>query len=293
MTPILVAGGAGQVGRALIARGGVFFGLTHAELDITAIDQVRAVLGRYRPGAVVNAAAYTAVDRAESDAAAAYAINRDGPGNLAAVTAEQGIPLLHLSTDYVFDGSGAAVYRETDPTGPTGVYGASKLAGEAAVRAANPRHVILRTSWVYGPSTGNFVATMLRLAAERPELRVVDDQRGGPTEAAAIAAAIGTIVTQLHADGPWGTYHFSGAPAVTWHDFARAVIERAAPRLSQIPTLTPIRTADYPTPARRPANSVLDCTKIERAFGIRQPDWRVSLAAVVAAIQDQMGNMAR
>ncbi|HLZ66456.1 MAG TPA: dTDP-4-dehydrorhamnose reductase [Aliidongia sp.] len=301
MSPILVVGAGGQVGRALCARreflGREIVGLTRGDLDITDLTEVRSALATRPFSAVINAAAYTAVDRAESDAAAAYAINRDGPGNLAVATAELDIPLLHISTDYVFDGASAGAYRESDPTGPTGIYGASKLAGEAAVRSAQPRHIILRTSWVYGPSTGNFVATMLRLAADRPELRVVADQHGGPTEAAAIADALLTIAGQLGQErapsAPWGTYHFSGAPAVSWHGFAAEIVTRAASRLRQVPTVTAIATADYPTPARRPANSVLDCTKIERQFGIRQPDWQASLSVVVEAILDLQRNNAR
>lgn len=291
MNAVLVVGAGGQVGRALVARGAL--GLARADLDITDLARVRAALAAQPFRAVINAAAYTAVDRAESDAAAAYAINRDGPGNLAVATAELGIPLLHISTDYVFDGGTVGAYRETDPVGPTGVYGASKLAGEAAVRAAQPRHIILRTSWVYGPSVGNFVATMLRLAADRPALRVVADQTGGPTPAAAIADALLAVAARLEGDVPWGTYHFSGAPAVTWHGFAETIVDHAAPALARIPAVTPIATADYPTPARRPANSVLDCTKIEQAFGIRQPDWRASLGAIVTAIQDLQRNNAR
>jgi dTDP-4-dehydrorhamnose reductase len=289
MTSVLVAGAGGQVGRALCALDGVdgiaIVGRTRADLDITDLAQVRAALAAGRFAAVINAAAYTAVDKAESDEAAAYAINRDGARILAIATAERDIPLLHISTDYVFDGTGAGPYRETDPTGPTGVYGASKLAGEQAVRAANPRHIILRTSWVYGPSTGNFVATMLRLAADRPALRVVGDQRGGPTAAAAIADALMSMVRQLGHGEPWGTYHFSGAPAVTWHGFAQEIIAHAASRLAQVPTVTAIGTADYPTPARRPANSVLDCSKIEAQFGIRQPDWQASLGGIVETLQ--------
>jgi dTDP-4-dehydrorhamnose reductase len=289
MSPILVVGAGGQVGRALCARHvpgeREIVGLARRALDITDLVQVRAAIAARPYRAVINAAAYTAVDKAEGDAAAAYAINRDGPHNLAVATAEHGIPLLHVSTDYVFDGTAADAYREEDATGPTGIYGLSKLAGEAAVRAANPRHVILRTSWVYAPSAGNFVATMLRLAAERPELRVVDDQRGGPTEAAAIADALLAIVERLDRGQPWGTYHFSGAPATTWHGFAREIIAAGAPRLPAVPKVTAIRTADYPTPARRPANSVLDCRKIEAQFGIRQPDWTTGLGAVVEAIQ--------
>jgi dTDP-4-dehydrorhamnose reductase len=289
MTSVLVVGAGGQVGRALCAldgAGGIeIVGRTRADLDITDPAQVRAALAARSFAAVINAAAYTAVDKAESDEAAAYAINRDGPRNLAIAAAERDIPLLHISTDYVFDGTREGRYRETDPTGPTGVYGASKLAGEEAVRAAQPRHIILRTSWVYGPSAGNFVATMLRLAADRPELRVVADQRGGPTAAAAIADALLTMVAQLDRGEPWGTYHFSGAPDVTWHGFAQEIVGRAAPRLRQIPSVTPIGTADYPTPARRPANSVLDCSRIERQFGIRQPDWRATLGEIVETLQ--------
>jgi len=289
MNPILVVGAGGQVGRALCARHRAneleIVGLKHGELDITDLTHVRETLSGRPFSAVINAAAYTAVDKAESDAERAFAINREGPRNLAIAAAERDIPLLHISTDYVFDGRREGAYRETDPVGPTGVYGESKLAGEEAVRAANARHIILRTSWVYAPSTGNFVATMLRLAAERPELRVVDDQRGGPTEAAAIADALIAIVGRLGDGQPWGTYHFSGAPAVTWHGFAEAIVARAAPRLQAVPKVTPIRTADYPTPARRPANSVLDCAKIEAQFGIRQPDWRITLGAIVEAIQ--------
>jgi len=288
MTKVLVVGAGGQVGRALLAldgAGGIeVVGLTRAGLDITDPAQVRAAVAAAPYAAVINAAAYTAVDKAEGNQAAAYAINRDGPANLAAATAERDIPLLHISTDYVFDGAQATAYRETDPTGPTGVYGASKLAGEEAVRAANPRHLILRTAWVYGPWTGNFVATVLQLSADRPELRVVADQRGGPTPATAIAEALLTMAGKLEGE-PWGTYHFSGAPAVTWHGFAQAIIERAAPRLRQVPTVTPIGTADYPTPARRPANSELDCTKIGYQFGIRQPDWQATLGTVVETLQ--------
>jgi dTDP-4-dehydrorhamnose reductase len=288
MSPVLVVGAGGQVGRALCDRHRLgeyeIVGLTREDLDITDPAAVRQALARRPFSAVINAAAYTAVDRAESDATAAFAINRDGPRNLAIAAAEQGIPLLHISTDYVFDGTRDGAYRETDPVGPTGVYGASKLAGEEAVRAAHARHIILRTSWVYAPQAGNFVATMLRLAAERPELRVVDDQRGGPTEASAIADALLRIVAQLGQGEPWGTYHFSGAPAVTWFGFAREIVAAAAPRLRTIPKVTPIRTEDYPTPARRPANSVLDCRKIEVQFDIRRPDWTATLGAVVEAI---------
>ncbi|HEV2674571.1 MAG TPA: dTDP-4-dehydrorhamnose reductase [Aliidongia sp.] len=297
MNRILVVGAGGQLGRALCARKGTdgveIVGLTRGELDITDLAQVRAALDRRPCSAIVNAAAYTAVDRAESDAAAAFAINRDGPQNLAVAAAEHGIPLLQVSTDYVFDGRSDRAYSETDPVGPAGVYGASKLAGEEAVRAAQPRHVILRTSWVYAASTGNFVATMLRLAGGRPELRVVDDQRGGPTEAGAIADALLAIAGQLDQGDPWGTYHFSGAPAVTWCGFAREIVARAAPWLQRLPTVTPIRTADYPTPARRPANSELDCRRIEAQFGIRQPDWQATLSTVVETILRGTGDISR
>jgi dTDP-4-dehydrorhamnose reductase len=284
--PLLVVGAGGQVGRALMRRQHVahrrLVGLTHVELDITDADRVLSVTEEHHPVLVVNAAADTAVDRAERAPDRAFAVNQDGPANLAAACAALGIPLLHLSTDYVFDGSKVTAYDETDPVAPTGVYGASKAAGEALVRARLARHVILRTAWVFGGDGANFVKTMLRLAAERRQLRVVDDQRGGPTPAGAIADALLAIAAHLD-DGAdtWGTYHFCGAPATSWHGFACAIVAAAVAHGGRNVPIVPIATADYPTPARRPANSVLDCAKIARDFGIPQPDWRPALARCV------------
>ena len=227
---------------------------------------------------VINAAAYTAVDKAESDAAAAFALNRDGAGALAAAAAAANCPIIHVSTDYVFDGNKSGAYLEQDATNPLGVYGRSKLEGEAAVATANARHVILRTAWIYGAHGHNFLKTMLRLARERPELRVVADQRGNPTFAPHLADAILAIAAQIGNGRPWGVYHATAAGETTWHGFAAAIVAAAKPLgVPQIPIL-PITTADYPTPARRPANSCLDCGKLERVFGVRLPSWQQGLA---------------
>lgn len=285
--PVLVVGRSGQVAGEL-ARLGTIAGrpvtaLGRPDLDLGRPDSLPATMDRLRPSVVINAAAYTAVDRAESEPEAARALNAAGPGLLAAVCAERGVPLIHLSTDYVFDGSKRGAWTEDDRIAPLGVYGRTKAEGEALVRAALPRHVILRTSWVFAGHGGNFVRTMLRLGRERDALSIVDDQRGGPTAAADIAAACARICEGLLAgreDG-FGTVHFAGAPAVTWYGFARAIFDAAARRGRPAPALTAIATADYPTPARRPANSVLDCGRIGRVWGIAQPDWRASLEPVV------------
>ena len=252
--------------------------LARSEVDITDAAAVAAAVR----GAdfVANCAAYTAVDKAETERDQAFAVNATGPGVIARACAEAGAALLHISTDYVFRGDGDRPWREDDPIAPLSVYGESKAAGEAAVREALPRHVILRTAWVFAAHGNNFVRTMLRLGAERPELRIVADQRGGPTAAADIAAAILAIRERALAPGfdGWGTFHFAGAPATTWHDFAAAIF---AEKGGAAPALHPIATSDYPTPARRPSNSVLDCGKIGRVFGLAQPDWRRALSAVV------------
>ena len=236
----------------------------------------------------INLAAYTAVDRAESEADAAWAINCAGAAHIAAACAESETPLIHLSTDYVFDGRKTGPYQEGDAVNPLGVYGSSKEAGERAVRAALTQHVILRTAWVFGAYGTNFVKTMLRLAGERPLLRVVADQRGCPTAAADIAAALMVIAERIERGAAkWGTYHFAGVDAVSWHGFAKAIFDLAAPQLSVRPQVEPITTDQYPTPARRPMNSVLDCRKIEEAFGIRTLPWRVGLASVIREILDR------
>ena len=286
---LLVLGAGGQVGQELCRlawpQGYEVAAFDRAGLDIAAPDQVRAAVARERPDIVVNAAAYTAVDRAESEPEAASAANCAGPANLAAACRDARIALVHISTDYVFDGTKRDAYLEDDPVRPLGVYGESKEAGERAVRAALAEHVILRTAWVYSAHGRNFVKTMLRLAEQHPVLRVVADQEGSPTSAADIAAAIAGVVERLAAGNTsWGTYHFAGAGAVTWHGFAEAIFELAAPWRGPPPTVEAITTADYPTPARRPANSVLDCTHIAAAFGIAPRPWRAALADVIREI---------
>ncbi len=287
MTVLLVFGAAGQIGGELLRRpapGWQVIGRTHAQVSITDPGAVAHAITETSPAVVVNAAAYTAVDKAESEPAAAHRVNAVGAGTLAAACALVGVPLIHLSTDYVFDGTKVGPYAESDPIAPLGAYGASKAAGETAVRAAHRRHVILRTAWVFGALGHNFVKTMLRVGQERPEARVVDDQRGGPTAAADIADACVAIAQALAAEPGGqrsGTYHYGGAPAVSWADFAAAIFAEATRHGRKPPLLTRITTADYPTPARRPANSVLDCGAIGRAFGLGPPDWRKSLAAVV------------
>jgi len=290
-TRILVIGAQGQIARELeraaLPSGFVLRTAGRPALDIAHRDAVMEAVARERPALVVNAAAYTAVDRAEAEPEAAHAINADGPGWLAEATAAQGVPLVHISTDYVFDGSKDGAYVEDDPVCPLGVYGTSKEAGERAVRAANPRHVILRTAWVYSPFGHNFVKTMLRLGAERDELRVVADQRGCPTSAGEMARGIVAIARQILLDrreDAWGTYHLAGSGETTWHGLAEAVFDLAAPALGRRPAVHAIATADYPTPARRPANSVLDCAKAERTFGVRLRPWRDALADVVAEL---------
>jgi dTDP-4-dehydrorhamnose reductase len=258
------------------------------ELDVTDGAAVADTVARLAPRLVVNAAAYTAVDRGETEPAAAYAVNRDGPAHLARACALTGAPLVHVSTDYVFDGTNRAAYSEDDAVAPLGVYGASKLAGEEAVRAALDRHLILRTAWVYGVDRGNFVRTILRLGAERELLRVVDDQRGSPTAAADLAGAALAVARRLleHAPpaGGFGTFHCAGGGETTWHGFAREIFRLAAARGVRVPRLEPITTADYPTPARRPANSVLDCARLARVYGIRLRPWRAALAETLDRI---------
>lgn len=284
---VLVTGAGGQVGRALLAAdwpaGLAPLGLTHADLDIADADAIARALDESGAVAVVNAAAYTAVDKAESEPDLAQRINAEAPGLLAAATAARGLPLLQLSTDFVFDGRKGAPYLEDDRVNPLSVYGASKAAGEVAVRAANPAHLILRTAWVFDAAGRNFLNTMLRLAAERPELTVVADQRGQPTAAADVAAALVRLLALWRAGAaPWGTWHFAGAGETTWHGFAEAIVALAAPSLGKRPPVRPIATADWPAAATRPADSRLDCARLEQAFGIRPRPWRAMLADVLA-----------
>lgn len=260
--------------------------------DLTAALQL--LIAEHQPALVLNAAAYTAVDKAESEPELARAVNATAVGVLAELCASRQIPLFHLSTDYVFDGSGECPWQETDPTGPLGVYGASKLAGEQALRAAAGHHLLLRVSWVFGQEGANFVRTMLRLGAERPALSVVADQVGGPTSAEAIATtwlqlAEAAISNQSPLDPampfPWGTYHYAGQPAVSWHGFAAEIFSQAVELglLERAPELTPIPTSAYPTPARRPPNSRLDTSRFRAAFDISLPDWREDLRICLRA----------
>ncbi len=270
---ILVFGKSGQVATELARLGGVMC-LGRTQCDASDPKAPLAAIEAHRPRAVINAAAYTAVDRAESEEAAAFALNAEGPGAMARACAAQGIPFVHISTDYVFDGSGDAPWTPDAATGPRNVYGRSKLAGEEAVRAAGGIHAILRTSWVVSAHGANFVKTMLRLGAERDALTIVADQVGGPTPARDIAVACLSIAEQLIADpGKSGTYHFAGQPPVSWADFARTIFERAGLdcKVADIPT------TDYPTPVERPLNSRLDCGTTEAAFGLPAPEWRAGL----------------
>jgi dTDP-4-dehydrorhamnose reductase len=287
--PILVTGGAGQVARALAAAaaGRPVLRVGREAVDFDRPDLILPWLRDHKPGLIVNAAAYTSVDRAESEPEAADRANRDGPARLAAYAAEAGIALIHISTDYVFDGLKGAPYVETDLPTPTGVYGRSKLAGEQAVAASGARAIVLRTSWVYAEAGRNFVLTMLNAAKKMSQLRVVADQRGCPTAAADLAAAILAIADRL-ADG-WddrlgGLYHAAGEGETTWHGLAEAVFARAERHGLTRPTVTPIATADWPTPARRPPDSRLACDKLHRSFGVRLPDWHDSLTRTVDAI---------
>lgn len=281
---ILVIGRIGQIGFEL-ARGSwpawatVDF-VEREEVDLAQPDTVRRHVTDARPDFVVNAAAYTAVDQAESESDMAFAINRDGPAALADACRDIGAALVHFSTDYVFDGSKPGPYTEDDPINPLSVYGASKAAGDAAIAERLDRHVILRTSWVYSAIGRNFVKTMLRLGAERDKLGIVADQHGCPSAAADNAQAVIDIVTAIGEGRPheFGTFNCCGTGATTWHGFAGAIFDGARRRGLPAPQiLEPIATEAYPTPAARPRNSVLDCGKLARAYGIVAPAWRASL----------------
>jgi dTDP-4-dehydrorhamnose reductase len=286
---ILITGGSGQLGDALTqaaqARGLSFTAVSRPEFDFERPESIDAVFAAVEPGLVINAAAYTAVDAAESDAAAAAAGNHAGPLRLAQLCAWAGIPLIHVSTDYVFDGTKRAPYVETDRTGPTTVYGATKRDGEEAILATAAHAVILRTAWVYGAHGRNFARTMLAAARRNPALRVVADQRGTPTAAPDLARAILDIVAKIQETG-WrpeyqGIFHATGAGETSWHGFATAIFAEAAACGQPSPELHAITTADWPTPARRPADSRLDCTKLAQVFGVSLPEWRTSLGTIV------------
>ncbi|MCW3473527.1 dTDP-4-dehydrorhamnose reductase [Limobrevibacterium gyesilva] len=284
---ILVTGGRGQLACALEEAAGTrpLRRVGRPDWDFDRPDALPALLRAAAPALIVNAAAYTAVDKAESDAAAALRANRDGPRILAEYCAQAGIPLIQVSTDYVFDGLKGAPYTETDPTNPTGVYGASKLAGEQAVLASGARAIVLRTSWVYAASGKNFVLTMLNAAARTDRLRVVADQLGCPTAAQDLAAAILAIADRI-AEGGWrneyaGVFHAAGGGSTSWHGLAHAIFTQAARHGGPMPAVDPIATADWPTPARRPPDSRLNCNKLQQVFGLQLPDWQDALARTI------------
>ena len=284
--PILVLGRSGQVAQMLARRAAQENALVmlrgRGEIDL--LDQA-AIMGAIRDvgaATVINAAAYTAVDKAESEPEAAWRLNTQAPGVMAEACRACGVPLLHVSTDYVFDGSKTAPYLETDVTAPLGVYGQTKLAGEKAIQERYSRHIVLRTSWVFSDLGTNFVRTMLNLGRSRPLLKIVDDQVGGPTAAGDIAQALLTIARHVaRRDDLWGIYNFAGAPEVTWCGFAREIFHQAG----LTPVVEPIATREYPTPAKRPANSILDCSRIAANFGLPQPDWRLALAEIVPILE--------
>jgi len=284
---ILITGGSGQLGTALARLdwpAGVALDLPgRAELDLADPASIQAWLAANPPALILHSGAYTAVDKAESEPDLAMRINGDAPGLLAAHAAAAGIPIVHVSTDYVFDGSKPAPYDEEDPTAPLGVYGATKLAGEQAVLASGARAVVLRTAWVLSPDGNNFVKTMLRLGAERDSLGVVADQIGCPTSAHDIALAMQAIGRRLLSDqaAPTGIYHFVNGGAASWHDLAGFVFARAAAAGRKTPQLNAIATADYPTPARRPANSRLDTAKIARDYDIHPPHWHAAIGDIL------------
>ncbi len=298
---ILVLGANGQVGSELSAqldnvlaadrnRFTVIFA-GRSTVDVSDLDALRDFLGYHDPNWIINATAYTSVDSAESEVSQAYSVNEHAVRVLADYCATNDANLIHISTDYVFDGSGELPFYEDSEVAPLGVYGASKLAGEEVVRATLERHIILRTAWVFGASGGNFVKTMLRLAETRSELGVVGDQYGAPTSAKGIAKAIAIILSQMSEaeslDERWGTYHYTGKPFVSWAEFAREIFLQAVQlgMISSIAAVNVIATEQYPTAAKRPQNSRLDCSKIRDTFGIESDDWHQSLGEMLNEIK--------
>jgi dTDP-4-dehydrorhamnose reductase len=290
VTDILITGGQGQVGLELAAvhwpTGVRLHAPSRRELDLTSTASVNAYFAGKTFAAAINAAAYTAVDRAESEAEAAFAVNARGPALLADAMRAAGTPIVHISTDYVFDGAKDGVYLDSDPVNPLGVYGASKEAGERAIRETAARAVILRTAWLVSPHGQNFIKTMLRFGAERPVLRVVDDQRGCPTAAADIAQTVAKIALRLIADrqAPVGTYQFVNAGETTWCGLARHIFAVAGRFGGPQPAVEAITTADYPTPARRPANSRLSTAKLSADYGIRPRPWQEAIDEIVGKL---------
>jgi dTDP-4-dehydrorhamnose reductase len=285
---LLVLGGSGQLGTQLrtsaLPPGVKLVAPDRSAVDVGDAAAIARLVAAESWSAVINAASYTNVDRAEREEDLAFAINAEAAANVASATGKRGIPVIYVSTDYVFDGSKGAPYVETDAAAPLNAYGRSKLAGEHRVAAANPRHVILRTAWLYSPYGTNFVRTILRLAQERERLSVVADQLGCPTSACDLAKACLDIALFCAAkpdQDNYGVYHFAGAGAATWFEFANGILETAAGRLSRLPELVPIPSAQYPSPASRPADSRLDCTAVQHAFGLEARPWRRALAETV------------
>jgi len=287
---LLIAGWQGQVARALVEAAPACpdvkaCAVGRAALDICSARSIERALSDINPTLVINSAAYTAVDQAETEVERAYALNRDGARMLAQASARRRIPIIHISTDYVYGGDKHDAYIEDDPTEPVTVYGQSKLEGENAVREANPKHVILRTAWVFSPSGRNFVKTMLSNAAERERVSVVNDQRGNPTYAPHLVEAILDLARKLgvatDSEPPWGVYHAAGSGTTTWCKMAVEVFRCSAELGGPTAAVDPITSLDYPTRAHRPANSLLDCSKLDRTFGIRLPAWQDGVAQCV------------
>ncbi|WP_251962617.1 dTDP-4-dehydrorhamnose reductase [Pseudomonas sp. Marseille-Q5299] len=279
---VLVCGHNGQVAQALktqLAGLGEIHLLGRDQLDLAQPEALREPLRQLAPGLIINAAAYTAVDQAETEPDTAFAINAQAPGVLAEEALRLGAPLIHYSTDYVFDGEKATPYNEQDVPNPLGVYGRSKLAGEQAIAAVGGAHLILRTSWVYSLHGRNFLLTMQRLLQEKPQLRVVDDQIGAPTWATTIALSTRVLIERWQAGraGAWGTYHLAAQGQTSWFGFAQAIGEQLKARGLSCAELLPIPSSEYPTPARRPANSRLDCSRLAREWGVTLPHWQQAL----------------
>ena len=290
---VLITGAQGQVGKelSLLAKekGFEVIAAGRAELDITQAQSVESYINEMQPDIVINAAAHTAVDKAEDEQDLAFAINRDGAKNIALTCCKKSIPLLHISTDYVFDGTKYEPYNENDTVSPLGVYGTSKWQGEEAIRQDLSEHIILRVAWVFGAQGNNFVKTMLRLGKDRDELNVVADQFGSPSPAKNIAQTLISLAEKYQQNKTlaWGTYHYCGKEKTTWYDFATEIFDQAFELglLSKRIKVNPITTAEYPTPAKRPSNSMLDCSKLETAFGIEMPEWKEALQKVLLELK--------
>ena len=293
---ILITGAKGQVGTELVTeatkRGHKVYGYGSKSLDISKLEQINKAIQAIRPDVIINAAAYTAVDKAETEQELAYAVNSQGSENLAIACKEKNIPLLHISTDYVYDGDKQTPYLESDRPNPTGVYGASKLEGDQKIAALWHKHIILRVSWVFGEHGNNFVKTMLRLAQQRDELSIVDDQFGAPTSAKAISICLLDILETEpfnQPECPWGVYNLQSDPGITWFGFAREIFQQAK-RLGIINKemkLNPIPSSEFPTPVKRPANSKLDGKKLQQHFGLLPADWKNDLSIMLKNINDE------